>query len=583
MYNNLTTMIVVGAIDLAAFAAGRAAMRALRLAPSSRAETLAWSCLLGWPIWAVMLLALGLLGGLTRECVGVATLCGAFWGVGELVALGSGPRRGGPMAPPDGGAQPHPLPADTALTTLALMAAAAAVVVALAPAVDSDLLQATFAAPKQWTTAGRISFVASGGSSVLSNAWTAWALLLDGHVAARVVYAEAGLLLTAAVWLLARPILGTTGGRMAAMTTLLAPGLLGAMTRLDPHLFALALATAGLAAWRRASVDRDAGRWTAAGGALLGFAAVILAVVWGLAAAALLARLLTLRSHAATPGDAAREMLVFGGAALAIGGAGVVCEAALWGTGKTTVSNDAVAGPLVIVEWLRSTGVVILALAPALLAARRVRGLGMIGILIAAQAAAWCVHLTSSGRSPVWTLIPLASVPAAWAWVERGRFSPHARAAFATPVVLAAALAAAPTVASLRGPHRVALGLTSRSDYLADACPVYRAARIANDMRRHWPPGPVISEDACTVWFDAPVTAAVAEDSGSLDRTVQEGGFAYALVCEPFDAGGRIVESPLGRIVRRELPRRSRQPARLASYVAHRDDADWRYELYLLH
>ncbi|MCA9101697.1 MAG: glycosyltransferase family 39 protein [Planctomycetales bacterium] len=538
MFASLLSLLTVALMTAAACAVGRRLATALRLSGETPLARLAWNVALGYVAVGTAIAALGLAGGLYPAVIGVPTMALAG------VALGDGwkalqSRRNDAAASESDIQPPAPIapPADWLDAGTMLLAAAtvlATLTAALAPPTAGDAMCYHLELPKQYLLAHTIAFSPYHENStfpLLAEMWYAWALAIDTGVAAQLVAWVWGLLLAAATFTLAAPLVGERWARLAATLALLTPAVSNQMTAPLSDLACASLATLALAAWYRAVVEDRGAQWFVVAGIMLGGAAATKYL--GLLFAAALAvdglwRLARQKTR--------RRQLVLGGATLVVlaaSTAGVWYVRAAWHRGNPVYPffSAALGGeelgalperktPLLASPTAALTapwqitmhperfggrghrlGPLLLAVLPGLVACRRLRGLGTLLGVAGVFAVGWLL-LRQNVRFLLPALPPLC-VACAWCVAEWSRWprAPRVVACAALAAVLGLHTAAAGWRS--RDKLAVAVGRETREDYLLRNEPTFRAAATANELYRG---GDVIfSQDYRAFYFRAPV------------------------------------------------------------------------------
>ena len=494
MPDSLLSLVAFGGLVMATFGLGRPMLRWLGARPADRLATAVWSVALGSIAAGWLWLGLALVGGLYVPVIGLMTVAACFWGFLEVFRdlLQTAQRNASPeeAADPNRWDEPDQTPWSPPSRRLAgavVMAAgaisAAWLCGALAPPATGEVFYGRLEMAKQFLTGHRLTFVPAhdgAGCPSLVDAWYGWGLALEGAVGAPLVGWGLKMLLGAATVVLAQPVLGRRWAWAAgalAVLTLAGSDPLAA----SPDRVALAaLATLAVAAWWRGVVNDEGRRWLIASGLATGGALAVGQNAPVLAAAAVLVWLWALARRSD------QRRLLWEGAAVVVAVAVVVVSPwwilSAWRHGPATV---ALLGDLAHAHGPQSGasqpwGAALVAAAPGVLLARRLRGLGILLAVASSYAMLCCVWC----REEPW-LCPAVgwlSVVAVWVWIEMRRFPRTARMAAAG--AFAAMLAATSSAGLVRVGDRlaVAVGWENRDDYLVRHEPTYPAAVVVNAM-----------------------------------------------------------------------------------------------------
>ncbi len=598
----LISLLTLGTLVLAAYGLGRPIVRGLRVAEGDALAATVWSLAVGLVVWGSSLAVLGLVGGLNRPLVVVASLAAALWGLGEVVrAFLSAANRARDSVPStaethDADVSPRSAPPAwlrRGVVALAVVAASGSLVGALAPPTAGDALCYHLDLPKRFLDAGGLVYLPYHDNStfpLLVEMWYLWALALCGGVAAQLVHWAVGILLALATVVLARPILGRRWATLAGAVAVLTPGVNNQMTAPLNDVALALFATLCLAAWWRAAVDDEGPGWLvlaglAAGGAL---ATKYLALAFG---AAMAAGWLWMFCRPA----ARRRSLLYGAAvvavvAVSVGGLWYVRAAWHRGNPVYPFLSELCGGGTLGAEQLSTLpesksplghgpvglagaawhvtmhpqrfggrghqlGVLFLAVLPGLCVARRLRGLGVLLLVAAVYGLAWyCLRQNVRFLFPI---VSLLSVMLVWVWMEMRRFP---RRVLQCAVVVQAVILTVFAVNSLdRSKHAlaVAVGAQRREDYLARHEPTFDVATLANMMLG--PGDRILSQDCRQFYFDAPTTQEkvfrrachyekkVVEPS-DLSHVLRQAGFTHLLLVDRGDGRGAFFDATLTRL-----------------------------------
>jgi len=529
----LASAAAVAMILLASFGLGRPLARWRSPRDTDRLQIFVWSVGAGLVVAGGLLLVLAALELLYEPVIWLMTVIAACWSMYELCTLRCATLAvESPDARSERGSGAPVSPA--AKVTLACAGAVLvwSLISACAPPTSAEVLSRSLAVPKNLLAAHGLDGPAGGWN--LAQAWSLWALALDGPVAANLLYCVLGALVALATVLLARPIVGAGVAWVAGSIALVSPGVawqLGVPLEELPLALVAALAIAAVCeALRMEDADRAAVTAGGMAGAaasihldgvhlVAALVAICLYDAWRLPAlrrnSLAVARSLLLSAALVAapwwicagpplaPGADSLEMIAALGPAIGIALGGVVFARRLWGLSRIMLLGGLIAVLVVIAPW---------------------------------PAAGWPL------------LVPLASVLAAWVWSEARRLPLAAQhcAAWACLLLVVAGLRlpAARAWQSLA----VATGRQSRQAYLLEHEPTYRAASLVNQIRRSGQR--LFSQDArglyfaCVTGTGACVTATGAAPSKKSLAAVDAGesqeliawaramGYAYLLLAE---------------------------------------------------
>ncbi|MBN1587899.1 MAG: glycosyltransferase family 39 protein [Pirellulales bacterium] len=603
LLEQFVSILTLATLILAAYGAGRPAVRGLRVAEGDTLTATVWSLAVGLVIWGSALAVLGLAGGLSRPLIVTVSLAAAFWGLIEvaLVYLKAVERRTEPAASDvdddvsPGGTVPAWL--KRGVLILAIVAVTGSLIGALAPPTAGDALCYHLELPKRFLEAGSLVYLPYHDNStfpLLVEMWYLWALALGNAVTAQLMHWAVGVLFALATVVLARPILGRRWAVLAGAVAVLTPGVNNQMTAPMNDVALAVFAALCLAAWWRAVVDDEGFGWlilsgVAAGGAL---ATKYLAMVFGVGVAVSWLWMLARRRD--------RRRLLLGGAAVvavvAAGVSGLWYVRAAWHRGNPVypffsqafangqLGAETVAtlpegksplgrGPvgLLTAPWQltmhperfddrgHQLGVLFLAVLPGLCLARRLRGLGTLLVVGAVYVVVW-YFLRQYSRF-LFPVVPILSVAVVWVWMEMRRFP---RGALACAIGVQAVILAVFAFNSMDRSKQalaVAIGVESREDYLTRCEPTFGVATLANLMLR--PGERILSQDCRLFYFDAPIMQekvfrrarhyerAVTEP-GDLSRVLRQAGFTHLLLAENNSARGERFDSTLARLAQQD-------------------------------
>ena len=545
MGNSLLSIFIFAAMAIAAFGLGRPLWRLLGTNDDDRLTMAVFSLGIGLMAAGCVLLALGLLGMFRPLPIVVLTMVGCCWG---LVEIGNESLRLKARVPSldavrDLSKRPWPEP-NRLLLAVVLTAAAAGCASSLLGALAPPTAEAALAGPldlaKRFCVEHRIVEPPSGmyaSPSLFVALWYVWATTLDGGVCAQLVDWGLGLLLALATVVLASPLLGRRWAWIAGAMVVLTPALNQQMSLPTQYIALAALATLALAAWWWAVAHGGDGRWFVAAGLTAGGAmavhpaAVLLALPLGAAWVWTVIRCKEQRHFLLRGGAVA--MLI----SVAVGGA------------LLTFSSGNRQGWQGQQGWHAFSdhlGLVLLAAAPGVLIARRLRGLW--GVAFVAVVFAVLVMSIDGDARLLFSVVPLLSVAAVWVWIELRRFPAGARRAAVAALTLMLAVGAAKSLVRSSDVLRVSLGMEDRESYLARREPTYPAAVAANHLLR--PDARLLSQDRCTFYFDCRTTWTGADDrllelerssisAGEASKRLWEAGYTHLLLAEPIKKNGR--------------------------------------------
>ncbi len=601
------SVLVLTSMALAAYGVGRTVLGGVGVGAEDRLDALVWSIGAGLALVGTGLAVLGLCGLLYAPLIGVLTIGGAFWGLGQVLAQSA--RRDDADAPDldHPGSETDPLPSAPdsppgwirwGVLLLAVVACVGSLLGALAPPTAGDALCYHLELPQRFLQAHALTYSPYDDNCtfpLLAEMLYLWALALDGAVAAQAVHWGMGLLLGLATVCLARPVVGRPWAWIAGGVVLLVPGVNNQMTA-PLNDVALALwTTLAAAAWHRATVTQEGRRWLVLAGVAAG-AALATKYTAAIFAAAMV--LCWLGSLARRPRE--RRLLLQGAAVVGVVAAsiaGLWYVRAAWHRGNPVypfaaelfaggevpppraetfpkAKSPLGRGPLGLAAapWAvtmhperfggrgHQVGALFLAALPGLALARRLRGLAPLLALAGAYGLLW--FLLRQNVRFLLPAVPLAAVGVAWVVMEMRRMPGAPRA------VAAAGLAAIVTASSLAAAVRcrdclaVALGLERRSDFLSFHEPSYPAAAVANlllgeDAR-------ILSQEYRGFYFKHPLVREsiyrrvtgydrAVKQPGDLARVLAKEGFTHLLLVENLAGQGIAYDDTLGRLADAEM------------------------------
>ena len=447
--------------------------------------TLAWSVPLGWLAAAFVLFPLAMLGWMAPLVVSALTVLASILGVAEVVQLVSlwRARRSVERSRATSQGVAHAGPPRGPLLVLGLAASivfCTTLVAALAP--PSDGLE--FGGPL-WSARRFLQSHSLGvnpSSSPLVAVGFAWALMLDGPVAASLLSWAGGIWLLLATAVIAQGVLGSRWSVVAPLAMLTVPAVGIAMTvPLAATAVALWIALACHAA--QARLAHDSGKsWRTLFGVAAGAAIGADAQAWPgvlVVAAAYLANSIRARGLA----DGRRELQRVLTVALAIAGAAYVMGITPWregGAGRSIAVTVAAHQPTTSIWALvEQLGPTLWMLLPTLWLARRLRGLNSLtvvaGFLLIAAILTLQMQLLLAAAGPL-------AIAVAWSYIEIDRWPRLPRRAAHTMAVLALLSSSALSIEDVIRKLPVAIGLETRHEYLLRELPGYRAALITNEV-----------------------------------------------------------------------------------------------------
>jgi hypothetical protein len=604
MFDQLISLLALFAIALAAYGVGYPILRGLGLGGHDRLAAAVWSLALGLVLCGTLLAGLGLLGLLVRPLIGVLSVLGCFWGI-QCIGFGQTPAPGNrtdSLSDAIGPANPWSRPPrwlNRGILLAAAVACLGSLIAALAPPTAGDALCYHLELPKEFLAGHGLDYLPQNENStfpLLVEMWYAWALVLDGPVAAGLIHWGLGILLGLSTVVLATPVIARPWAWVAGAVVLLVPGVGNQMTAPMNDLGLALLTTLALAAWCRAVVGHESRRWfllagLAAGGAL---ATKYLALVFVLAVALPTAWAFLRQSRQ-------RRLLIQGAAVVTIVAASI---GGLWyvraayhrgnpvypflaelfdaagppGAGlqqtlpqsKSPLGRGAVG--LAIAPWQvtmhpeqfggrgHQLGPLFLVALPGLLFARRLRGLGFLLGVALSYAILW--FLLRQNVRFLLPVLPILALAVTWVCMELRRFPrvPRLLAAAAFALILAASATVA--LRRSRDQAAVALGLQSRQEYLLRHEPTWTAAEVSNSL--FGPDARMLSQDYRAFYFQCHVTRehvyrrqtgydrAIAEPA-DFSRTLRQAGFTHLLLAENLTQRGIQYDPVLSRLADAEL------------------------------
>ena len=513
LLTNAKSIAAVLAIGLAMLGMGRPLWQRLqRGARSDELTTIVWSLALGWLAAAAMLMPLATLRWMSPAWVSAPTVVAAIFGLAEVMQMVAASRLdralGGRMRTTRSNEAGRPGRAQLGI----LVAAAAIVLFATLISAFAPPTEALDAAGPLWSAKQFVE--PSLDDARLTNAplvaiGFAWAIALDGPVAAGLLAWSGGLWLLLATFLVAREVLGNRWGAMAGAAMLTVPAAAVAMT--------LPLGATALASWitlswhaaqqRRLGLEARRG-WTTGLGICFGAAMATDSRAWlGIATLAVLIawQAIDWCGWIAARRDfyrvSAAALLVAGGTFLLI-----------WAPWRYQIDRELPAIQVAVhpstPPWhaiVEQLGPLLWMFVPVLAVVRRLRGLQPLLLLatgLLASAVVTCqMPLVLAATGPL-------AIGAMWAFIEIDCWPRWPRRA--AQALAAIALVAGGTVAIVDAIPKlyVAMGIEHRASYLLRTLPGYRAALVMNeafgDDARIW------STDCAGIYLAGDVIANIA-------------------------------------------------------------------------
>jgi hypothetical protein len=507
-------------IALAAFGVGRPALRALRIGGDGELAAIAWSTALGFVICGWVLSMAAFAGGLTPWFVGLLTATGLTLGLAETACIYlvvRNPLRVRVSTSDDLFASP-PVPSPdhrlkVCVSVVIAIVLGATLLCALAPPISTTAIAESLELPKTILLQGSIHGEPSAVTPrpQFAGMLYAWALMLDGPVSASLLSWLFGILLAAATGLFARMLVGRDWAWFAAAMVLGVPGVLYQMHAPLDDLMAAAFAALALVAWWKSSVELQSPKWFVLAGLFLGAA---LATKAALVALLLAVAMVFLFRAVAWRLDSADISL---GAARAF-----LCAfpiAAPWWI-WSIAEGGVLAPPELRSNLLLELGPLLLAIAPGVAVARRLRGLNEVLAILA------CFAITSQLIVPqarsFAALAPLVATLATWSFIELRQLPCAPRRLMVGSLIACEMLVVAVAVYPAVEAAPVACGWVSRDAYLRDKLPAYAAAEIANCVMHEQ--DCLQSSDPCRAYFKCRVTPVAAGRMPAADGNVASTG-----------------------------------------------------------
>jgi hypothetical protein len=203
-------------------------------------------------------------------------------------------------------------------------------------------------------------------------------------------------------------------------------------------------------------------------------------------------------------------------------------------------------------------GAVFLMLLPALLTARRLRGLATLCGIAAVYAGVW--YLLRQNLRFLYPIVPLLIVAASWSLIELARWPIAAQRVALGIIGAMLALDAVGPLLRARDKMSVAVGWERRDDYLLRTEPTYRAASVVNATARS--PARILSQDYRAFYFDDSVTReSIYRRATGYDRAIagkpladelKARGFTHLLLVGSIGTSGIRFDSTLAELVDRQ-------------------------------
>ncbi len=536
MLATLYSLGTLATIALAAFGIGRPIVRWLKIGDEGLLDAMVWSFGLGLVVTGWVLSVTVLTGLMTPVLVGLLTIVGSFWGLGELACaylVIRNPLHVDVAVLDDlmGRMQPKP-PSLWFRSAVALgftVALLATLVMAMAPTTSPAALSRSLELPKTIALGCPIQ-EETLTTPQFGGMFYAWALLIDGPVAATLLAWFFGVLLAAATTLLARGVVGRAWSWIAGALVLLSPGVVHLMSAPLDDLPMAAFATLSLTAWWRGAVEILSPRWFILAGVFLGAALATKAV----AVVLLVAVAITWSMEAARRNEHRYEVAI-GAAASVLTALVIACPWWTWVIARGGLLATADRGP----SWLFQLGPWFLAVVPGLVLARRLRGLHLlVSVVVCYLIAGGLLVPQSRVFAP---LVPLLATMSVWVCMELCRLPMPARRVAIPALVASAGLLNLVHLAPIADRWGVACGMETRAAYLGNRVGAYPAAIVANHVVQS--DSRLLSQDACGLYFDCPVTSA-AEPAETAIAGCERGlpnqlirvrdlGFTHVLLCSP--------------------------------------------------
>ena len=195
-------------------------------------------------------------------------------------------------------------------------------------------------------------------------------------------------------------------------------------------------------------------------------------------------------------------------------------------------------------------------IAPVLVVARRLRGLGSLMTIAMIYAALW--YATRQNVRFLYVVVPILSSAAIWAVIELHRFPRLPGRIALTLCGTAIAIAAATPLIRARDKVPVALGWETREAYLLRNEPTYAAAAVANVMMSET--DQILTQDYRGFYFRCPVVREVSfrratgynqrlNSPDDLPQLLRQEGFTFLLLAENASRQGIRYNDTLSRLI----------------------------------
>jgi len=579
MGENLASVLVAGSIFAAVWGVGRVLARKLRIDRRGRRDLLVWSIGLGAAASTFALWMLASLHLFQPVLLASLTMAAAAWGLWEFLCVAANPPDPQVIEiGPDVAALEPAIEASrhkSFVFALAGICVATALVTAFAPTTARDVLAELNAAKDVVLDQGFVASVSQHHERVWPSgfiaAWYAWALALDGPVAATLLSWAAGLFTALAAALFAEQIVGRGHASLAGVLVLLSPVVQLTMTLPCGHTAAAAYATLALGAWWRWAIEGEDRRWLVLALVFGGYAASAGSTALPLLGAIAVASCVLL-ARDRLPSKAPGYVRVIGLVGLTV--------ALLWGL--THLGSFTFPAPgAVTTRILSHIGPIFVAMLPILWVCRRLTGLGLlIGIsLVAAVLGA----ALSSCSGWVLTLVPIWATAAVWVWQELERLSKGHCIAARSIIAAIACLHCAKFASEAWTCLPVVTGYETRDAYVLRKCPDYNMPLLAS--RLIGPDSHLVTDRVPAGYLDCRITTDCglgahnkASASTQRLRELRKTGVTHVLVAgdslPTAEAPGPANETPCGEL--------GNTPAVLREFPLGADRLGRRYRLLIL-
>jgi hypothetical protein len=430
---------------------------------------------------------------------------------------------------------------------------AASLLSALSPPLSDQIRCGSLELAKDFLLSGHIEatpFEPLAAGPLLDEMWYAWALALDGPVAAGLLQWCSGILLALATAQLAALIIGRGWMWIAAAALIVTPGVVWQMSAPQSTLTAALFATLAIIAWWRAALEIGGTRWFWMCGLMLGGAMGCSAVAIVLLPSLGLVWLGMYLRHVEQREQLLDGWLIF---VSVLFGTAIFWYARCWWLGGTEIATvDGLAN-------LEHLGPLLLAGAPAVAVCRKLRGLSVL-LSIAGLTTLTC--LTICPLANWWSLLaPVLAVVAVWVAIEISRFPRLPR--YVTQVAWTAfvVMLAMEQLKTVPQHAAVALGWQQREDYLRERQASFGAALVANRLVH--PGARVLSQDPHGLYFGCPITDESLyrsqtayhlqlSEPAAVSRCLRAAGFSHVLLVDDVEKES-VVNSPLNRMIDAQL------------------------------